>query len=482
MTYKQTEAGSRTSPAGVAGPPTTDRTTAAARERAARLTARIDRLPMTWVQGRILTQGGISTTLDGLDLGIMSFLLPLITAAFALTGAQQGLVASATLAGAFAGDLSLAVLGNRIGRKPLLLWSLVLFSGCTLLSAAAPDFGMLLALRFLAGVGVGINVNIVIPYLAEFAPRDARSAYVGSLAGFFGLGYVLAALIGTFVVARVDNGWRWGLVLVGLPVALGLWWRRNLPESPRYLLLKGRDEEAEAVVAALEDAVRLRTGKPLPEPEPPAPADRDEDLGVLRQFAGLWQGPYLRQTVVVWTMFFVASFAYYGFLTFLPSMLLDRGLSITDSFGYALLVEVAQVAGYYPAAWLADRTDRKWSIVACLAGSTVCAWALSQVDGNGLVLLLSILLGFFLNGLYAPLYTYLPEVYPTRLRSMAAATSDAFSRVGGIVAPMIIGTAYASLRFGGVFTLICAVLAAGCVLTLLLCTPTKGRSLENLGY
>ncbi|MET8468459.1 MFS transporter [Streptomyces sp. NPDC006422] len=179
-------------------------------------------------------------------------------------------------------------------------------------------------------------------------------------------------------------------------------------------------------------------------------------------------------------MFFVASFAYYGFLTFLPSMLLDRGLSITDSFGYALLVEVAQVLGYYPAAWLADRTDRKWSIVTCLAASTVCAYLVSQADSNGAVLVLSLLLGFFLNGLYAPLYTYLPEVYPTRLRSMAAATSDAFSRVGGIVAPMLIGTMYASLRFAGVFGLICAVLAAGCVLTLTLSTATKGRSLETL--
>jgi putative MFS transporter len=329
-------------------------------------------------------------------------------------------------------------------------------------------------------VGVGVNVNIVIPYLAEFAPRRARAAYVGSLAGFFGLGYVLAALVGTFVVARVDHGWRWGLVLVGLPVMLALWWRRNLPESPRYLLLKGRDEEAEAVVAALEDAVRLRTGAPLPEPGPAEAAGRDTDMGALRQFTALWQGPYLRQTVVTWSMFFVASFAYYGFLTFLPSMLLDRGLSITDSFGYSLLVEIAQVAGYYPAAWLADRTDRKWSIVASLAASTVCALLLSGAGSDTTVLILSVLLGFFLNGLYAPLYTYLPEVYPTRLRSMAAATSDAFSRIGGIVAPMIIGSMYASLRFGGVFTLICVVLAAGCVLTLTLSTATRGRSLESV--
>ncbi|MGP2439394.1 MFS transporter [Streptomyces sp. JW3] len=475
MTYEQSQKGPRKSvpaPIAVADVPEPDA--------AARLTARIDRLPMTRLQGRILAQGGLSTTLDGLDLGIMSFLLPLITTAFALSGSQQGLIASATLAGAFVGDLALALAGNRIGRKPLLLWSLVLYSGCTLLSALAPDYSLLLVLRFLAGVGVGVNVNIVIPYLAEFAPKQARAKYVGSLAGFFGLGYVLAALIGTFVVARVDHGWRWGLVLVGLPVILALWWRRTLPESPRYLLLKGRDQEAEEIVAALEEQVRRRTGRPLPDPEPSPAAERDTDLSAARQFAALWQGPYLRQTIVTWSMFFIASFAYYGFLTFLPSMLLDRGMSVTDSFGYALLVEIAQVAGYYPAAWLADRTDRKWSIVTCLAASTVCAYLVSQADSNTAVLVLSILLGFFLNGLYAPLYTYLPEVYPTRLRSMAAATSDAFSRVGGITAPMIIGTMYASLRFGGVFTLICAVLAAGCVLTLTLSTSTKGRSLEAL--
>ncbi|MEV6794424.1 MFS transporter [Streptomyces sp. NPDC051320] len=449
-------------------------------ERAVKVTARLDRLPMTRVQGRILAQGGVSTTLDGLDLGIMSFLLPLLTTAFALTGGEQGLVASATLAGAFVGDLLLALLGNRCGRRPLLLWSLVLYSGCTLLSAAAPGYSVLLVLRFLAGIGVGINVNVVIPYLAEFAPARLRSTYVGALAGFFGLGYVLAALIGTFVVARVEDGWRWGLVLVGLPVVLALWWRRSLPESPRYLLLKGRTDEAEHVVAALESAVRRAGRAPLPEPEELPVLEPETELGAGKQFLALWQGAFARQTVVTWGMFFVASFAYYGFLTFLPSMLMDRGMSITDSFSYTLLVEVAQVAGYYPAAWLADRTDRKWSIVTCLGASAVCAFLLSQADSNGMVLGLSIALGFFLNGLYAPLYTYLPEVYPTGLRSMAAATSDAFSRVGGIVAPLIIGTTYTSLHFAGVFTLICAVLAAGCVMTLALATATSGRSLESI--
>ncbi len=82
--------------------------------------------------------------------------------------------------------------------------------------------------------------------------------------------------------------------------------------------------------------------------------------------------------------------------------------------------------------------------------------------------------------MYAPLYTYLPDVYPTRLRSMAAATSDAFSRIGGITAPMIVGTMYASLRFAGVFTLICAVLAVGCAVTVTLSTSTRGRSLEAM--
>jgi putative MFS transporter len=192
----------------------------------------------------------------------------------------------------------------------------------------------------------------------------------------------------------------------------------------------------------------------------------------------MWRGRYLRQTVVVWGMYFVASFAYYGFLTFLPSMLMDRGMSITQSFSYSLLVEIAQVVGYYPAAWLSDRTDRKWSIVASLAASAACAFLLSQAHSDGSVLVLSILLGLFLNGLYAPLYTYLPEVYPTHLRAMAAASSDAFSRVGGIIAPMVIGSAYASLHFAGVFTLICLVLVAGAVLTLVLGTSTRGLSLE----
>lgn len=187
---------------------------------AAQLYARLNRLPMTRVQGRILMQGGISTVLDGLDNGIVSFILPVAATAFAMTGTEQGLFASAALYGALLGDLCLGVLGNHIGRRALLIWSLVLYSVATMTGALSPSWQFLVATRFIAGIGIGVSVNVVIPYLAEFAPPKQRAHYVGSLAGFFGFGFVLAALFG-LIIPTSGGDWRLVLVLVGIPVLIG---------------------------------------------------------------------------------------------------------------------------------------------------------------------------------------------------------------------------------------------------------------------
>ncbi|WP_164520268.1 MFS transporter [Specibacter cremeus] len=450
---------------------------------AAQLYARLDRLPMTWAQGRILLQGGISTTLDGLDNGIVSFILPVVATAFAMTGTQQGLFGSAALVGALLGDLALGVLGNRMGRRNLLIWSLVVYSGAILVGALAPSWQFLLATRFLAGIGIGISVNVVVPYLAEFAPPAKRSHYVGSLAGFFGLGFVLAAILG-LIIPTFDGAWRFVQVLVGLPVLLAFWWRRALPESPRYLLMHGRVDEAEAVVEGLERRVVARTKAPLP-PVPEASqtvaAARPfrEKLGA--QLVLIWGRALRRRTFVLWVITITLSFAYYGFLTFLPTLLMQRGMSITESFSYSLLVEIAQVVGYYPAAVLAEKLDRKWSLAIFMVLSVASAGWLAVAPSSGQVLIASILLGFFLNGAYAPLYAYSAEIYPTESRAAGTAMSDAASRIGAALSPAIIGATYASIKFGGVFAMISVVLFLGVIVIVTMGMSTKGRSLEELG-
>jgi MFS transporter, putative metabolite:H+ symporter len=447
------------------------------------LIARVERLPMSRPHLRLLFQGGLGYTFDGMDGAVIAFILPSAAAVFALSGREQGLLASSTLIGFLVGALAAGLLGDRIGRRRVMMYALVLYALASVVAAVAPNWPVLFAFRVVAGIGTGAESAIIAPFLSEFVPSRCRGRFIGSLAGFFAFGFVFAALLGYFLVPPLANGWRIVQLVTALPIVLVLWWRRSLPESPRYLLAKGRVEEAETVVGRLEEQVRRATGRPLPEvgagdqsAEPVAgPAGQG-----LAAVLWLWRGAMARQTATTWTLWFSITFAYYGFFTFIPSLLILQGLTITKSFGYSIAIYLAQIPGYYSAAFVSERLDRKWTIGAYLSGGALSALGLATAAGNTQLLLFGILLSFFMNGTYACLYSYTPEVYPTAVRATGMGAASAFGRVGGILSPLIIGSAYSRLGFFGVFALTCAVLAMGVLAVLTLGVSTAGRTLEDI--
>ena len=353
-----------------------------------------------------------------------------------------------------------------------------------MVAALAPSYEVFAAARILAGVGIGAESVIVAPYLAEFVPPARRGWFVGCLAGFFSFGYVAAALLGRFVVSVSDTGWRWAQVVTAVPIVLLLWWRRSLLESPRFLLAHGRRAEAERVVVAFEDKVRRATGRPLP-PVTDGTDTADGDVVVTK--AGLWASlRYLwgrsmrRRTAVVWLVWFVNVFAFYGFFTWIPTLLIQQGITVTKSFDFSLVIYLAQIPGYFTGAWLSDRLDRKRTIALCLSGGAAAAFWLSQSSTPPSIMASGALLSFFLNGSIAATYAYTPELFPTWTRTTATGLASAFGRLGSISAPAIIGFTSSSLGFGGVFGMTCAVLATGVVGVLVFGVSTAGHSLEQL--
>ena len=447
------------------------------------LLARVERLPMSRPHLRLLFQGGLGYTFDGMDGAVVAFILPSATAVFALSGREQGLLASSTLMGFLVGALAAGLLGDRIGRRRVMMYALVLYALASVVAALAPNWPVLFAFRVIAGIGTGAESAIIAPFLSEFVPSRFRGRFIGSLAGFFAFGFVGAALLGYFLVPPFTDGWRIVQLITALPIVMVLWWRRALPESPRFLLAKGRVAEAEAVVAKLERQVEKSTGRPLPPVDATGPtAERVTGPagGGLRAVRWLWRGAMARQTATTWALWFSITFAYYGFFTFIPSLLIHQGLTITKSFGYAIGIYLAQIPGYYSAAFVSERLDRKWTIGGYLVGGALSAFGLANAAGNTQLLWFGILLSFFMNGTYACLYSYTPEVYPTAVRATGMGAASAFGRVGGILSPLIIGSAYASLGFSGVFALTCAVLGVGVLAVLTLGVSTKGRTLEDI--
>lgn len=444
--------------------------------------ARLDRLPLSRPHYALMLIGGLGYTFDGMDAAVVAFLLPSAQTAWGLSNAELGLIGSAAPFGFLFGAIAAGLLGDRIGRKKVMMYALAFYAIFSVVAALAPNYGFFLGARVLAGAGAGAESAIIAPFLAEFVPASRRGWFIGALAGFFSFGFVLAALIGRFVVPTVPEGWRWAQVITAVPIVMLLWWRRALPESPRYLLANGRVEEAEQVVATLERKVEAATGAPLPPvpvtPMPPIAAASRVTLPSALRF--LWGRDMARRTAVTWLIWFVITFSYYGFFSWIPTLLVQRGITVTKSFEFSIIIYLAQIPGYYSAAWLSERLDRKNTIALYLAGSAVSAFWLSQTSTPVEITVAGAVLSFFLNGTYAGVYAYTPEVFPTWIRATGVGLSSAFGRVGSILAPTIIGFTAAGLGFAGVFGMTTAVLVIGVLAVMVFGLATAGRSLEAL--
>ena len=451
--------------------------------------ARLDQLPLCRPHYVLLVMGGLGYTFDGMDAAIVAFLLPSVQEEWGLSSAQLGIIGSATPFGFLFGAALAGILGDRIGRRAVMMYALLFYCAFTLVAAAAPSYEVFVGARVLAGLGTGAESAIIAPFLAEFVPAARRGWFLGALAGFFSFGFVGAAVVGRYVVPTFDQGWRWAQVLTAIPALMVLWWRRSLPESPRYLLMRGRPKEAERVIADFERRAEAVTGEPLPRREPVAAEGAAGPVGA--ELGGkspplsdalrfLWSHDMARRTAVVWTLWFVITFSYYGFFTWIPTLLVERGITVTKSFEFSLIIYLAQVPGYFSAAWCNERLDRRRTIAIYLVGSAVSAFVLSQVDTSATIVATGAVLSFFLNGVYAGLYAYTPEVFPTWVRATGTGLSSAFGRIGSISAPAIIGFFAAALGFAGVFGMTTVVLLVGVVTVLVFGLQTAGRNLEEL--
>ncbi|MFE7423128.1 MFS transporter [Rhodococcus sp. NPDC057529] len=431
----------------------------------------------------LLIIGGLGYTFDGMDNALVAFILPSMAKEWGLENGMLGILAAATPVGYLIGALIAGVLGDRFGRKPVMMYALFIYAAFTLIAAVAPNYEIFAAARIIAGLGIGAESVIIAPYLAEFVPPAKRGWFVGCLTGFFGFGYVMAALLGRYMVPVIEDGWRWAQVVTAVPILMLLWWRRSLRESPRYLISRGREAEAEVIVEEYEQRVRKATKTELPPYDPVTTASTAPEppkIGMIPALRLLLSHSFRRRTAVVWLVWFVNVFAFYGFFTWIPTLLLQRGIEVTKSFEFTIIIYMAQIPGFFSAAWVSERIDRKNTIALYLTGATASAIWLSQSGSPALILTSGALLSFFLNGSVAATYSYTPELFPTHVRATATGLASAFGRIGSITAPIIIGFSSATIGFAGVFGVTAAILFAGVFGVIVLGVSTVGVSLEDL--
>ena len=446
------------------------------------ITARLERLPFSAFHFRMLIMGGLGFAFEALDAGIIAFILPVIREQWGLTSLQTGLVASSTYIGFLVGALLSGLLGDRFGRRVVMMWALFIFCAMTMANAFVHNWQLFFLFRVLAGIGMGAEGAIIAPYLSEFVASRYRGRFTGALAGFFSFGFVAAALLGYFIVPNGADHWRWALVITAVPVVILLWWRRALLESPRWLDNQGRHREADAVVSAIEREITDRgvTLDPVPASAAPGDDGQKPQGSFLSNLGVLWAKPLRRITAMTWVFWLSITFCSYAFFTWIPGLLVQQGMTITKSFSYSIAIYVAQIPGYYSAAYFNDKIGRRATIVTYMFLACLSAIALVFVKEPMWVIVASICLSFSMNGVNAGQYAYTPELYPTAVRATGMGAASSFARLGAIASPTLVGFIYPILGFAGVFGMTTLVLLTGALAVLFFGVNTTGRTLEDI--
>ncbi|NBD24855.1 MFS transporter [Paenibacillus glycinis] len=376
---------------------------------------------------------GFGWMFDAMDVGLLSFILVALRKDWGLTAQEAGLLGTVNLVGMAIGAVLGGYLADRIGRRPVFLFTLVVFGAFSFGSAFAGGLGIMLALRFLMGVGLGAELPVASTLVNEFAPPETRGRMVVLLESFWAAGWILAAVLAYFVIPPF--GWRVAVAVGALPILLAIWIRREVPESPQF-----RPKQ--------ERRTRIR------------------ELFTT----------YKRETIALWAVWFAIAFSYYGMFLWLPSVLVDKGFSMIQSFRYVLLMTLAQLPGYFAASYLVEKWGRKATLAAFLILSGAMALCFGFSQSTGTLLLTGALLSFFNLGAWGALYAYTPENYPTAIRAAGAGFAAGFGRIGSVAAPYLVGVlVQAKIGYASIFGVFAAVLLIGTLMLLGFGVETKAR-------
>jgi putative MFS transporter len=351
-------------------------------------------------QRKLLGVAGFGWLFDAMDVGMLSFIMAALQKDWGLTVEQMGWIGSVNSIGMAVGALLFGLLADRIGRKNVFIVTLLLFSVGSGLSALTTTLTAFLVLRFLIGMGLGGELPVASTLVAESVPAKDRGRVVVLLESFWAGGWLVSALISYFVIPKY--GWQTALLLAAVPALYALYLRWSLPDSPRFA--SARKEET-----------------------------------VWDNIVKVWSSPYRKETIMLWVLWFCVVFSYYGMFLWLPSVMVMKGFSLVKSFEYVLIMTLAQLPGYFSAAWLIERAGRKFVLVTYLIGTAVSAYFFGNADSLALLMTSGILLSFFNLGAWGALYAYTPEQYPTSIRGTGAGMAASFGRLGGILGPLFVG-------------------------------------------
>ncbi len=437
----------------------------------------VQNLPWRWnVQGRIFLIGGLGFMFDAWDVTLNGVLIPLLSKEWDLVPAQAAWIGTANLLGMAIGAFVWGSIADAIGRKRAFSATLLVFSLFTVLGAFSPDIVWFCIFRFMAGFGLGGCVPVDYALVGEFTPKKQRGRVLTGMDGWWPVGAALCGVTSAAIMA-VFADWRYTMLVMVVPALLVFWVRRSVPESPLYLVSKGRTEEAAAVI---NDLIRRTGGTEtdwrLPEPEAPA---RLSLRTMATQLTDLWRFSS-KTTITAWSLFLTILLVYYLALQWMPKILVDAGFEDYRAFLTTSGMAAVGLLGVIAAALLVEKVGRKWilAVTGPLSAGILVVVAL-VVDLPTAATVWLLVYGFVVQVAIPVLYAYVSELYPTELRGSGFGWASTVSRVGAGLGPLL----FVSVLWPTLGLAVSFALAGGLVLLAVLwmarfAPETRGAALE----
>ncbi|CAM5277565.1 MFS transporter OS=Lysinibacillus sphaericus OX=1421 GN=LS41612_02350 PE=4 SV=1 [Lysinibacillus sphaericus] len=300
-------------------------------------------------RNKLLGVAGVGWLFDAMDVGILSFVITALAVDWDLTKSQMGWIGSVNSIGMAVGALIFGIFADKVGRKQVFMWTLILFSVASGISAFTTTLIAFMALRFLVGMGLGGELPVASTLVSESVEAKERGRVVVLLESFWAAGWLIAALISYFVIPTW--GWRVALLLTAIPAVYAIYLRWHLPDSPQF-------------TAKAESKKR----------------------SIFLNIRDVWSKKYARSTLMLWVLWFTVVFSYYGMFLWLPSVMVGKGFDMITSFKYVLIMTLAQLPGYFTAAWFIEKFGRKFVLVSYLIGTAVSAFIFGNAETMAVLL------------------------------------------------------------------------------------------------
>jgi putative MFS transporter len=447
---------------------------------AATIAGRLDRLPSSRRVWKIILLLSLGGCFEFYDLFFTAYVGPGLTSSgiftpttvnfFGIAGFAS--FVAATFAGLFVGTIGFGFVADRFGRRTIFVFSLLWYSLFNAVmafqdTAIAIDFW-----RFMAGIGIGVELVTIDTYISELVPKELRGrAFAFSQTITFSVVPIAAFLAWMLVPLKPFglDGWRWVVLIGSLGALIICWLRLGVPESPRWLIQHGRAPEAEAIVAEIEAGV-VAEGARLPAPQPIS--EEETSPG---KWSEMWLPAYRGRTILLSVYNLLQTVGYYGFASWVPTLLIAKGVDVTKSLEYSFIIAIANPVGPLLGSLIADKMERKWQIVVAALAIAIFGYLFSLPSSAVLVIILGVLITLSNNWLSFAFHAYQPELFPTRIRARAVGFVYSWSRLSVIFSAFIIAFFLREFGVTGVFTFI-----ASCMVLVALIIAVFGPRTRNL--